>query len=63
MRHEDYPCCGCGPEGCVDTSRTVECDGCGRDYHPDQWTEYFCYRCQAPREASYSWDEDPAYDD
>ena len=46
MRHEDYPCCGCGPEGCVDTSTTVECGDCGKVYHPDQWTQMYCYACQ-----------------
>lgn len=44
-RCEDAPACGCGPEGCVDTSRTVSCEDCGKKYHPDQQTERFCYVC------------------
>jgi len=47
MRHEDYPCCGCGPEGCIDYNKTVKCQDCGQTYHPDQNTEKVCYRCQA----------------
>jgi hypothetical protein len=46
-RCEDAPCCGCGPEGCVDRSRLVSCEDCGKDYHPDQNTEMYCYACQA----------------
>lgn len=40
-----YPCCGCGPEGCIDFSRTVECADCGKTYHPDQNTGVYCYAC------------------
>lgn len=47
MRHEDYPCCGCGPEGCIDFNTTVECRQCGKEYHPDPQTGKYCYRCQA----------------
>lgn len=47
-RCEDYPCCGCGPEGCIDFSRTVACKDCGKKYHPDQNTEVYCYACQGP---------------
>ena len=47
-RCEDAPCCGCGPEGCVDFSRTVNCIDCGKEYHPDQNTESYCYSCQRP---------------
>jgi hypothetical protein len=46
MRHEDYPCCGCGPEGCVDLNRVVKCQYCGTQYHPDPQTEKYCYSCQ-----------------
>ena len=52
FRHEDYPCCGCGSEGCVDDTRTVTCKGCGKKYHPDDQTEVYCYRCQAIHEIS-----------
>lgn len=44
-RCEDAPACGCGPEGCVDRSRTVNCADCGRSFHPDGNTETYCYRC------------------
>lgn len=47
MRCEDYPCCGCGPEGCIDFSRTVKCKDCRQSYHPDSMTQEYCYRCQA----------------
>jgi hypothetical protein len=58
-RCEDYPCCGCGPEGCIDFSRTVSCEDCGKRYHPDQMTEVYCYACLAtPRYVP--WKRDPA---
>lgn len=60
-RCEDAPCCGCGPEGCVDTSRTVECSGCGKSFHPDQNTEETCYRCQVSVRDIYAMEGD--YDD
>ena len=47
MRHEDYPCCGCGPEGCIDFDTTVSCQSCGKTYHPDPSTEDYCYACQS----------------
>jgi hypothetical protein len=43
---EDYPCCGCGPEGCIDFERIVKCKECKTKYHPDNNTEQYCYRCQ-----------------
>ena len=46
MRCEDYPCCGCGPEGCIDRSRTVSCSRCGTKYYPDPQTNETCYGCQ-----------------
>lgn len=46
MRCEDFPCCGHGSEGCVDTSRTIKCADCKQTYHPDSMTEKYCYRCQ-----------------
>ena len=46
-RCEDYPCCGCGPEGCIDRETVVICGDCGKRYHPDQNTEEFCYACQS----------------
>lgn len=46
-RCEDYPCCGCGPGGCIDYSRTNECTDCGQSFHPDGGAEEVCYRCQA----------------
>lgn len=50
MKHEDYPCCGCGEDGCVDYDRKVNCKQCNRSYHPDQNTEVYCYVCQIPRD-------------
>lgn len=50
MRHEDYPCCGCGPEGCIDFNTTTECRDCGKSYHPDDNTQSYCYACQAREE-------------
>ncbi len=50
FRHEDAPFCGCGPEGCIDTTRTVSCHDCGTEYHPDAETETLCWRCIAIRE-------------
>jgi len=52
-RCEDAPCCGCGPEGCVDRTRSVHCKSCDREYHPDDHTETICYRCQATNELLY----------
>ena len=50
FKHEDFPCCGCGPEGCIDHTRTVQCAQCGQRYHPDPQTGVYCYRClNAPR--------------
>ena len=45
MKHEDYPCCGCGPEGCIDFTRTVTCEDCGKSFHPDGNAEKYCYAC------------------
>jgi len=53
MYCEDYPCCGCGPEGCVDFETTVTCRQCGKTYHPDQNTEVYCYACQSTEEEIY----------
>ncbi len=62
MKCEDYPCCGCGPEGCIDFSRTVQCGDCGVEFHPDQNTERFCYRCiaiaQIRHEERIEWEAD-----
>lgn len=44
-RCEDYPCCGCGPDGCIDFDKTVECADCGKTYHPDPQTGVYCYVC------------------
>jgi hypothetical protein len=66
MRHEDYPCCGCGPEGCIDFSRTTACADCGREYHPDSNTEVFCYGCQVSEDDDYDQDyesDEPDYED
>lgn len=50
MRHEDYPCCGCGPEGCIDFDRVVKCADCGTRFHPDATHEVYCLRCaEIPR--------------
>lgn len=45
-RCEDYPCCGCGPEGCIDFEEIVTCEKCGKQYHPDDNTWVYCYGCQ-----------------
>ena len=63
MRHEDYPCCGCGPEGCIDFSTTVECLSCGQEYHPDPQTGEYCYRCQAEDELYEDDYLEPDYED
>lgn len=47
FRHEDFPCCGCGTDGCIDDTRTVTCADCGKRYHPDGNTEVYCYVCLA----------------
>jgi len=47
MRHEDYPSCGCGPEGCIDFDTRVKCQRCHREFHPDPNTGEYCYGCQA----------------
>lgn len=61
MRHEDHPACGCGPEGCIDFDRVVECGDCGQEYHPDPQTETYCYRCQAEHIAKHVLAEDDDY--
>lgn len=61
-RCEDYPCCGCGPEGCVDRTRIVVCKECGTRFHPDQNTEEYCYRCQITAERNPKFPERPIRD-
>lgn len=67
MRHEDYPCCGCGPEGCIDFDTTVSCQSCGHTYHPDPNTDMFCYACQVSDDEDYDRDyesdDEPDYED
>lgn len=55
MRHEDYPCCGCGPEGCIDFERTVKCKKCRKEYHPDPQTQIYCYGCQIRNHPDYEY--------
>lgn len=54
---EDYPCCGCGPEGCIDYDRTVVCEDCGRKFHPSGDNERFCLRCLAAFESKMEEDD------
>lgn len=61
FRHEDFPCCNCGSEGCVDDSRKVQCEECGKEYHPDMNTERFCYRCQSLINEEGESDESDSY--
>jgi hypothetical protein len=58
FRCEDFPCCGCGSEGCIDFNTIVSCKDCGDNYHPDSNTGVYCYKCQirAERQDDYEYD-------
>ena len=46
-RCEDFPCCGHAgdPGGCPNFEEIRTCKDCGRQFHPDDLTWDYCYRC------------------